>query len=286
MDAAHLHHQYVDRPGHAELYGAALVGTHAFKQAITGGAFEALAAGGGDSLAVPNFTVGTRAWLLEMWGASSGAVADFDLRSPSFHDNTRGIRVAADIKPAAGDPNMLLPYRVRQPLYASDALIAEVLGTATNNLGLDFLSYFEDLPGAEQRLATWAEVDSRAVDMVGIFVGPTAGAAGDWGAVRALNADDDRLIANTDYAILGATGQLRALSLAITAPETSGRKITMPIHPMEQISAGWFVDLSEKYQLPLIPVINSNNKGNVQLQVADPNGATAPHVTLILMELR
>jgi hypothetical protein len=266
--------------------GAALVGSHFFKNALAGGGFEALAPGAGDSLAVPNFQAGTRAWIMEAWGSDSVSVADFGIRSPSFHDNTRGIRMAYSIKPAAGDPQMLLPALVRQQLYASDVMAAEVSATAVDKAGLDILSYFENLPGADQRLISWAEADSRSVDMVGIFVGPTAGAAGDWGATRALNADDDRLNANTDYAILGAVSQVRALSLAITAPETSGRKITLPLTPYSALSAGWFVDLSNKYGLPLIPVINSNNKGNIQIQVADPNGATAPHVTLILMELR
>lgn len=266
--------------------GAALVGTHTFKNALAGGGFEALAAGAGDALAVPNFAPGSKAWLIEAWGTDTVSVADFGIRSPSFHDNTRGIRLADNLKPAAGDPNLLLPYLVRQPLYASDVLIAEVSATAADKAALDFLTYFENLPGADQRLATWAEIDARAIDMVGVFVGPTAGAAGDWGAVRALNADDDRLIANTDYAILGAVSQLRCGAIALTAPETSGRKITMPLHPIESISAGWFVDLSQKYGLPLIPIINSNNRGNITLQAADPNGATVPHPTLILMELR
>lgn len=265
--------------------GAALAGTHTFKQNITGGAFEALAAASGDSLAVPNFAAGTRGWLLEAWGADSANAADFDIRSPDFHDNTRGIRMAYDIKPAAGDPQLLLPSLIRQQLYASDVLIAEVNATATNNVGLGWLAYFENLPGADQRLYSWAEVDARSVDMVGIFVNPTAGAAGDFGVTRALNADDDRLIANTDYAILGATSQVRSCTLGITAPETSGRRVTMPLLTQEQLSADWFVQLAAKYQLPLIPVINSNNKGNINLQVADPNGATVPHVTIHLMEL-
>jgi hypothetical protein len=265
--------------------GAALIGTHCFKQALAGGGFEALAAGSGDALAVPNFVQGTRAWILEAWGADSVSACDFGLRSPSFHDNTRGIRMAYDKKPAAGDAEFLLPWRIRQPLYASDLMVAEVSGTAADNAALEFLEYFENLPGADQRLLSWAEVDSRAVDMVGIFVNPTAGAAGDWGVARALNADDDRLIANTDYAILGATSQIRAAALALVAPETSGRKITMPLHPVSNFSADWFVQLSEKYSLPLIPVINSNNKGNITVQAVDPNGATVPHVTLHLMEL-
>jgi hypothetical protein len=265
--------------------GQALIGTHTFKQAITGGAFEALAAGSGDALAVPNFTSGSRAWILEAWGANSANVYDVDLRSPSFHDNTRGIRLAGNIKPAAGDPEILTPRKIRQPLYASDVMTAEVNATATNNQAFDFLAYFEDLPGADQRLASWAEIDQRALDMVGIKVSVVAGAAGDWGAARAINADDDRLIANTDYAILGAVAQLRCCAIALVGPETSGRKITMPLLPDSNETAGFFADISEKYQLPLIPIINSNNKGNVTLQAADPNGATSPQLTLILMEL-
>jgi hypothetical protein len=265
--------------------GAALIGTHTFKQNLTGGAFEALAAGAGDALAVPNFTQNSKAYLLEAWAANSAHVYDVDLRSPSFHDNTRGIRLAGNIKPAAGDPQILTPRLIRQPLYASDVMTAEVNATAADNQAFDFLAYFEDLPGADQRLASWPELDQRAVDMVGIFVGPTAGAAGDWGAARAINADDDRLIANTDYAVLGAVSQLRCTAMAIVGPETSGRKITLPLLPDSNETAGFFQDISAKYALPLIPIINSNNKGNITIQVADPNGATAPHITLLLMEL-
>jgi hypothetical protein len=88
-------------------------------------------------------------------------------------------------------------------------------------------------------------VEPRIVDMVGIFVNPTAGAAGDWGA-PALNADDDRLIANTDYAILGATSQIAARR-SLHRAETSGRKIGMPLLTQEQGSGQWFVELSQRY---------------------------------------
>lgn len=265
--------------------GVALVGTRAFKQAITGGAFEALAAATNDSLAVPNFDKGTRAWMLEAWGADSTSAADFSVRSPSLHDNIRGIRFAYEPKPAAGNAQQFLPGIIRQPLYATDVLIAEVNGTAADKVGLNFLSYFESLPGADQRLAAWGELDSRIVNMVGIFVNPTAGAAGDFGANRLLNQDDARLNANTDYAILGASSQIAAESLSIIAPETSGRRITMPLGVDEQDSAHWFVNLSAKYNLPLIPIVNSNNAGNVVCQVADCVGATVPHVTLLMAEL-
>jgi hypothetical protein len=259
----------------------------AFKQNITGGAFEALAAGTGDSLQIPAFAAGSSARLLEAWGATSGAAADFDIRSPDFHDNTRGLRFAYMAQPSAGKPQRFLPGALFQPLYISDVLTAEVNGTATNNVGLNLLEYFDQLPGAsDQRLASWPEIASRMVDMVGIFVGPTAGAAGDYGAARALNADDDRLIANTDYAILGATSQLPCELLTFTGPETSGRKFGLPLLTREEGSGQWFVELSQRYQLPMIPIVNSNNKGNILFQAADSAGATVPHVTLLMAELR
>jgi hypothetical protein len=165
-------------------------------------------------------------------------------------------------------------------------LTEEVNGTATNNVGAAFLAYFENLPGADQRLVTFEEVRARAVNNVGIRVSAVAGAAGDYGTAVALNASDDRLIANTDYALLGAVSQLPCCTLTITGPETSGRKVALPLHWNELISADWFVWLSQKYGIPAIPVFNSNNKGNVLVQAADPGGAIATAATLIFAELR
>jgi hypothetical protein len=270
--------------------GRCLQIVHTFKQNITGGAAEALAAGSSDSLQIPNFRPDTDAWLIEMWGGNSANAGEFDVRSPDFHDNTRGLRVAAMFNPtlsgADGDPQLLLPSYVRQPLYASDVLTAEVNATATNNVGLAWLTYFENLPGADQNLHRWDEIQSRIVNTLGIRVSVVAGAAGDYGSNRLLNQDDDRLIANTDYAILGATSQLPCCSLAFTAPETSGRRIGLPLHWDARVSGGWFVDVSDKYRIPAIPVVNSNNKGNVIFNAADPGGAIACAATIIMAELR
>lgn len=258
---------------------------HTFKHGLAGGAFEALAAGAGDSLVVDDFAPGSSAHLLEAWAADSVGVADFGIRSPNFHDNTRGLRMAYQPKPAAGNPQLMLPGYVKQPLYKADALIAEVNGTAADNAGLDFLCYFDQATGAAQRLVSWAEIESQIVDTVGIFVGPTAGATGDWGAARLLNADDDRLIADHSYALLGAVSQVACESIAIVGPETSNRKIGMPLLVDSWVSGNWFADLSRKYSLPLIPVFAANNKGNITVQAADAAGATAPHVTLLFADL-
>ena len=59
----------------------------------------------------------------------------------------------------------------------------------------------------------------------------------------------------------------------------------MPLLTVEQGSGQWFVELSNRYQLPLIPVFNANNKGQITVAAADAAGATVPHVTLLFMEL-
>jgi hypothetical protein len=271
--------------------GRCLQVVHTLKQNITGGgSFESLAAGTGDSLAIPNFAQGSRAELLEAWAGNSANACEFGIRSPDFHDNTRGIRMAYMFNPtlsgADGDPQLILPPRIVQPLYASDVLTVEVNGTATNNVALDFLAWYDNLPGADQRLLGWDEVRARTVDNLGIRVSVTAGATGDYGSNRTLNQDDDRLKANTDYAILGASSQLPCGLLAFTAPETSGRRIGLPLHWNEEISGDWFVWLSEKYGIPCIPVVNSNNKGNVIFQAADAAAAVACAATIIMAELR
>jgi hypothetical protein len=178
--------------------GKCLQVTHALKQNITGGgSFEALSAGTGDSFSVPNFAQGSRASLLEVWGGISAHAGEFDIRSPDFHDNTRGLRMAYTFNPtlsgADGDPQLLLPPRVVQPLYASDVLTVEVNGTNTDNVALDYLAYYENLPGADQRLMNWTEVQARTIDNLGIRVSVTAGATGDYGSNRTLNQDEHRL---------------------------------------------------------------------------------------------
>ena len=269
--------------------GRQLLTVHAFKQNITGGAFESLSAGSGDSLQVQDFAPGSRAEILEVWGANSANACDFDIRSPNFHDNTRGLRMAYDFAPTvAGTQDrtqLLMPPYVRQRLYRTDTLTVEVNGTATNNVQCDQLHYFENASGGDQNLATWAEIQNRIVNTLGIKCAVTAGASGDYGTARAINADDDRFIADTQYAILGIQAQLAATLVTIKGPDTSNRRIGTPTSHQEAVSNGWFVQLSQMYNLPTIPIFNSNNKGNTLLEAAGVAGAVATAAVVILAEL-
>ena len=86
-----------------------------FKDSLTGGAFEALAAADGESLAIRWLGEGTRVTLLEAWGGNNAHKCDFSIRSPLLHDNQRGIAFAHAFNPtmsgADGNPQ---PRRARR----------------------------------------------------------------------------------------------------------------------------------------------------------------------------
>jgi hypothetical protein len=269
--------------------GAALHGLTAAKANITGGAFEALSAIGGDSLSLFSFPTGSRAFLLTQWGYNTANKAEFDTRSPRLHDNVRGIRVATTpLAPgvaAANGAQILLPRFFKQPLYSSDTLIQEVSATATNNSELTSLIYYENMPGVQAQLVTYDEIAARIANIVGIRVAPTSGAVVSFGATVALNSVDDRLQADLYYAVLGYTTDTPFTTFGIKGPDTGNLRIAAPGMVDGLITANWFVDLSKAQNLPTIPVIAANNRGTTVIDCADALGATAPVIDLILAEL-
>ena len=265
--------------------------THTLKQNITGGgSFEALTAGTGDSLTIPAFTPGSQAFLLDVWAGNSANACEFDIRSPNFHDNTRGLRMACEFNPtlsgADGDPQFLTGQHVLQPLYPSDTLVAEVNGTNTNNVAMAWNSYYQDLPGCDMQLKHWSEISARIVNTLGIRVSCTAGSAGDYGTALNFTSSDDRLIANVNYAILGATSQLPATTLALGGPETSNRFLGIPLHWNNRNCADYFVYLSKEHNIPTIPVFSGSNKALWQIKAADAATNVATAATIQLAELR
>jgi hypothetical protein len=108
-------------------------------------------------------------------------------------------------------------------------------------------------------------------------------------SASALNADVDLLKANKDYALLGITSDLRVSAITVKGPDTANLRVAVPGGADVQGSmfryARWFLHLSEFYGLPLIPLINSANKGATTVEVlGDENGGTA-NVTLWMAQI-
>jgi hypothetical protein len=268
----------------------------AFKQSLTGGAFEALAAATADSLSIIDFPDGYDAFVEEIAAGNSASKMEVAVFSPRFGDNQTGLRLQQMFNPtlsgADGVPQLLMPRSLDIPVYSTDTLNVQVNGTASDNANVVLQLYYQNIAGAGQRLATWdqikpliAQSDRAYARTLGIEVTVTPGTTGNYGTAVALNANDDRLQADYDYALLGYTVDNAVLSIGIKGPDTGFYRIPMPGHWDARHTADWFVSASQWRGTPHIPIINSNNKATTFLDGIHPTNVGAIKVSLILAQL-
>ena len=272
----------------------AFVTTTQFKTGTTGGTFaDTLAAGTGDSTAVANFQNG-QANIIEMWGGDSDSVAEVEVlttRPESTHDPNHGLRINIPAITPGGAANVgaqnLLAGPLSVQLFPSDTVTMTVTSTASDDIAISYTTLYDDLPGVKGVFADWSEVNNLQKSTLGIqVVAVASGTAAVQGANRAFNADDDRLHANTWYAILGVAVQTQCVTCTLLGPDWGGQKIGIPIGALDLSSTSWFVDQSFKWQFPMIPCFNSNNKGNIIVNVTDLETSTSPKLDFILYELK
>jgi len=261
-----------------------------FKQALTGGAFEALAVATGDSASIIYFNPGEKAYMEELFSMNSTQRMEVAVFSPRFGDNQFGFRGQHVFNPtvsaAGGVVSALMPEYLDIPVYSTDALTFQVNApAAAGNADVVAQLYYEDIPGAGQRLANWAQIEPNIVRVLGIEVTVTPGATGNYGTAVALNANDDRLRADTDYALLGYTSDLLAGSIGIKGPDTGFYRVCMPTLYDARNTAGYFVRQDQLRATPHIIVLNSNNKAVTTLDGIGAISAGATKVSLVLAEL-
>jgi hypothetical protein len=267
--------------------------TTASKANLTGGAFaDTLVANSGDSLAVANYDSGG-ARILELWGMDDASVMEGQLiytRPESTHDQQHGYRFeCASLLPGGAGKQAaqdFLPGYGYIDVFKSDAALIQVTGTAADNVMLSYLIEYDDLPGASAQFMSWEQCKALHKSTVGINCIPVASATkGAYGATRAINADDDRLHANTYYAILGWSVQTFCHTVSMLGPGWGGQRIGGPAGLVEQNHPWWFVEQSIKWGKPLIPFFNAADKGNVLLQIADLAANLSPKIDVNLFEL-
>jgi len=267
--------------------------TVASKANTTGGTFaDALTANAGDSLSVANFDSGG-ARVLEAWATDDTSAAEFSFvwtRPEASHDQSRGIRqsIASVQGPGAGKTQAfpLLTGVATVKLFKSDTVTVNVSSTAADNVMAAWVTEYDDLPGASATFTNPDQVVALRKSTVGIRVSATGSATrGAYGATRAFNADDNRLHANTWYALLGCSVQVVVNTVALIGPDWGGQVIGLPAGYLQAASSSWFLDQSIKWGKPLIPCFNSNNAGNILVKVADTANAPSPQIDFLLYEL-
>lgn len=257
-----------------------------FAQGIAGTGNEPLTIGTGDPSSFYNVDDESRPYLAEWWGVDDAGPALLRAHATRFHDQQIGMLGAVPDGSALAPANkcsLLSPAGLDQRIYSADALTVAVDGSAGDNVNATIVTYYPNLPGIDSRLRSFEQIRPLVKYLHGVQVTLTPG-AGDWGATVALNSSQDDLHAGRDYAVLGfnAEGPLSAVSLQ--GIDTGNLKVGFPVLGEPDHDSYGFVDFARAYNAALIPVINANNAGSINLQAADP-AAGATVVVVQLAEL-
>jgi len=279
--------------------GRAIVLTSASKANTTGGTFaDSPTANSGDTIAVANFSDG-QGFITEMWGIDSDSVAEVEMfysRPYSTHDQSRGFRVEVPATALGGAATNaafnFLPGNARIEVFRSDTPTINWTTTASDDILMSWITIYDNLPGVQGVFLDRPTAERHRRSTLGIFVGPTAGGtAGAYGSNRAFNADDDRLHANTWYAIAGVSVQTPCTTIGLLGPDWGGQRIGLPAGSLDLRSNTWFFDQWEKWrftygdQFACVPVFNSNNKAAINVMCADGEASTQPKIDFLLYEL-
>lgn len=245
--------------------------------------FTGLTMAAGNSLTIRNAPLTSTVKLLQTW-CDNQTAGTLRIRSPKLHDNVQGIRLAV----SASDVVPLLPWGLGQKLIPQDVLIAELTGSATAGdlEGAALLIYYEDLQGTDARLAKWADIAARIQSIVTVENTLSLGTGGGYTGEEAINAEFDLLKANTDYALLGYIVSAECLLVRWRGADTGNLGVGGPGNEtLRHVTSDWFKRLSIAFDLPLIPVFNSANRGGILLDgIQDENG-TDVTVSSILAEI-
>lgn len=273
--------------------GAALETLPVYVTSLTGTTtFNTVTYNTGQSGTIRSYETGSASYLEDVWAAAVAHPFQLSIKSPRMADQTKGLLMAGSSLNAAAsadifNPQTLMPGYLTQRVYSTDILTVSANGTASDTFVGVLNVRYENLGGVTARLASWGQIYPNIRNMVGILTQPTAsGTAGVLGTGVALNSVDDRLWADTDYALCGILTSVPLTCVCVTGVDVGNLQVGCPGFWNQADGADFFVKASNTYQTPHIPVFNSNNKGGIFVSTADVAGATAANVTLIFAQLQ
>lgn len=218
----------------------------------------------GDSFTVRSTNMGADIELLQAW-AFSATAGILRVRSPRMHDQAQNMRYQT----VASFPYPLMALEEKQLLYSQDPITVEMTGDAAAVDLATLCVFYNDLPGINARLHTWAEISPLVKQLTTVEVDLTSsGTSCNYSGTVALNGTFDTLIRNQDYAILGYECGTTGGTLGITGVDTGNLRVGGPLINLPFLTADWFVRLSQDNAVPAIPVINSANVAGVNLDCA------------------
>lgn len=244
---------------------------------------SAMTAVSGDSLTVRNAPIDADINLMAAW-AFNQSNGDYAIRSPELHDNTQGIRfraVADEIKNALPDTPLqkLFPQADLTVLGSGDTVSGDVQS-------ISMLIYYANLPGIQARLISLEDLNIRAVELATLTNTMTAIVTGQRSAGEAINSETDTLKANTDYALLGATVDGSAACIGYSGADFGNLRVGLPADQnTPELTSDFFVRLARATGKAVIPVFNSANADNIQIDVVGNENTAVSIVDTMLARL-
>jgi hypothetical protein len=240
----------------------------------------------GTSFTIRGTDTSKNTWLLGAW-AFNATAGELRITSPRLHDQVQGIRnriTAANSMPILGNAEN---GSYGQRLYAQDNLTVQISGGGAELDTAALLVAYEDLGGVAGRFIDEPTLDKIGLNVVTVEVTVTAVATGNFGGAVAINSSFDNLIANTDYAVLGAMTDTRGCAIGITSVDFANLRVGIPAEPsLRSLTQAWFLKLSAAFGAPYIPVFNSANKTATTIDV-QTNGAGGTYIiNLTLVQLQ
>jgi len=244
----------------------------------------AAAAVSGDSLTIRNGVASKGIALLHNWAKNQTAGFN-QIIYPSGHDTTRGYRV--DV--LAGISLATLSLGMQMPVTPQETLAITIAGsnTAGDVEQMSMLAWYGDVPGITQRLMSPAEVERRTEKLTTIQASIVSAAGPGYSGAELINADSDLLLADRDYAVLGAITRTNVHAVCMRGPDLGNLRIGVPGDSTKpEVTGQFFMLLSRAHNKNLVPVINSGNRNSTYLEVATDENAGTFNVSWLLALLK
>ena len=264
--------------------------------ALTAGTYAAYVANNGQSFSIRQANGIPACSLLAPW-SQAGAAGYAQIKSPRMHDTTIGTTFAVQVGTAAFGIQPLADLDYDEPAYSTDTLTVQYTPATTiagaTSMGLALPVYYPDLSGIAANLMTWAQINAltnsntKVGDHYVSWVSASSAAtAGQIGVGVAINSTNDQFKANHSYALLGFLPQAVSTAVVVQGTDTGNLYVGGPGSLDVRVTRQFFADLSIAQNLPLIPVIQANNRNNTYVSVVDAaSTSTARVVGLEWMDL-
>jgi len=240
-----------------------------------------LAAASGDSLNVRNFPASASA-SLEALIYSAGGGQKVRVVSPNLHDPQTGLTFA----PAEVPAQFLVPQDAGVALQANDVLTVQGACAGATTIVAGLQVYYSQLPGISARLHSWGDISGNYKYIKSVEVDLLAVAVGAWTDTVITNTEN-QLHANKDYAVLGYQTTAALDVVGVKGSATGNLRACGPGGTSTLDITEYFVYMSERNNVPYIPVFNSDDRNSFYVSVFNHVAVAggAQSVYLILAEL-